>query len=98
MKRFVIALFLVAAMAAHAHVLLTTPYSVTGPTGVTSCSATHLTMTGSSWTWGTNGGPNLMSVTYSFGTATFSGGVDTNFVIASCAPTITNVLNMTTGQ
>ena len=97
MKRFIALLFIFAATA-HAHVLLTTPYSVTAVGGVTACAASHLTMTGSSWTWGTNGGPNLMSITYSFGTATFSGGVDTNFVIAACAPTITNVLNMTTGQ
>jgi hypothetical protein len=39
-----------------------------------------------------------MSITYSFGTATFSGGVDTGFVIAPGAPTFINVLNMTTGN
>jgi hypothetical protein len=82
---------------ASAHVLLTTPYVVTGPIGVTPVSAPHVTMTGMSWTWGTNGSANLMSITYSFGTATFSGGVDTGFTVAQGAPTFINVLNMTTG-
>jgi hypothetical protein len=84
-------------LCASAHVLLTTPYVVTGPTGVMAVSAPHVTMTGMAWNWGTGGGDNRMSITYSFGTATFSGGLDTGFTVATGAPTITNVLDMTTG-
>ena len=93
----IITLLVTISLTASAHVLLTTPYVVTGPIGITPVSAPHVTMTGMSWTWGTNGSANLMSITYSFGTATFSGGVDTGFTISPGAPTIINVLNMTTG-
>jgi hypothetical protein len=94
----ILAIVALSALPALAHVLLTVPYSQSGPSGVLSCSAPHLTMTNSAWTWGTNGGANTISITYSFGTATFTGGVDTNFAVAACAPTLTNVLNLTTGQ
>ena len=93
----IITLLVTLSLSASAHVLLTTPYVVTGPIGITPVSAPHVTMTGMSWTWGTNGSANLMSITYSFGTATFSGGLDTGFTIAPGSPTFINVLNMTTG-
>jgi len=98
MKRFIASLIFLAATAAQAHVLLTAPLSVSGPQGVTTISAPHLTCTGYAWQWGVNGQPNLMILTYSFGTATFAGGVDTGFTVASGAPTLTNTLNMTSGQ
>jgi hypothetical protein len=47
MKRMTsLAAILLLSLAAHAHVLLTTPYNVTGPLGVTTCSAPHATATG----------------------------------------------------
>ena len=93
----IIAAFALSTITASAHVLLTVPYVVTGPPGVTSISAPHITMTSMAWNWGTGGGDSRMSITYSFGTATFNGGLDTGFTVVSGAPTITNVLDMTTG-
>ena len=43
------------------------------------------------------GGHNIMMITYAFGTAVFSGGVDTGFTIAAGSRTIVNQLDMTTG-
>jgi len=95
MKSLILALALFAATA-QAHVLLTTPYAVTG-SGASACSAPHITATGYSWQRDISGSAAVMSITYAYGTATFSGGIDSAFVIAGCAPTLTNSLNMTTG-
>jgi hypothetical protein len=94
---FIITLLAVFSLSVQAHVLLTTPYVVSGPLGITAVSALHVTATNLSWTWGTNGGDDKMVITYSLGTATFSEGLDTGFTVADSAPTILNVLNMTTG-
>jgi len=91
-----LALFCLAPFAT-AHVLLTTPYSVTGPLGVTTCSATHATMTNAVPSYGSTGALSTVTVTYSLGTATFSGGLDTGFTVAACAPTYTYQLNMVSG-
>ena len=94
----VLALFGLMSLSARAHVLLTTPFSVSGPTGVVTVSAPHLTCTGYSWQWGVSGQPNYMQITYAFGTATFSGGIDSAFTVAVGVPVLVNTLNMTTGQ
>jgi hypothetical protein len=96
MKRFIASLIFFAATAAQAHVLLTTPLSYAG-TGTTAFNAPHCTMTGSQAIAGSNGKIQIIMITYSFGTATFAGGVDTAFTVAPGAPQMVNSLNMTTG-
>lgn len=96
MKRLLASLLFLAATAAHAHVLLTTPYSVSGPLGVTACTATHVTAT--SWQPVINAGTLTgVTITYSLGTATFSGGIDTGWTTAACAPTYSFALNFSSG-
>lgn len=97
MKKTILALVLMVCGVAHAHVLLTTAYSVTGPLGVTTCSAPHATaqltepiMNGATVTG--------VSITYFLGTATFSGGLDTAWVTSTCAPTYTFAMTFSTGQ
>jgi hypothetical protein len=98
MKRLLASLLFLAATAANAHVLLTTPYSVSGPPGVATCSAPH--MTAIQWTPVTSGTGTLTGVTiiYQLGTATFSGGVDTGWTPSTCAPAYTFALSFVTGQ
>lgn len=96
MKRVGFFLAFIFATAAHAHVLLTTTYTVSGPLGVVACSASHATAT--SWAPITNAGSLTgVTITYSLGTATFSGGVDSTWVTASCAPGYTLQLSFITG-
>jgi hypothetical protein len=54
-------------------------------------------MTSSAPIYGSGGALVAISITYSLGTATFSGGTDSAFTVAACAPTYTNVLNLSTG-
>lgn len=92
MKMFV--LFLLALpLTAHAHILLTNPYQVTGPTGIASTQALHVTATSKTFDFQAN----EACVTYSFGTATFSGGLDIGFTSLAGAPTVTLCLNLTSG-
>ena len=98
MKRMTsLAALLLFTLTAHAHVLLTTPYVVTGPNGVVAVSAPHCTMTGSAAIAGADGKIASIIITYSFGTATYAGGIDTGFTVAAGAPQLVNVLNMSTG-
>jgi hypothetical protein len=78
---------------ASAHVLLTTAYDVTGPTGIASSSAPNATAVSNTYTWTTN----TACITYAFGTATTSGGLDTGFTVLASAPTVTMCLNLTSG-
>ncbi len=94
MKRLALLLLLFTPLA-HAHVLLTTPYSVSGPLGVATCSAPHMTATSTSSTPSPGGVLTSISIVYSLGTATVTGGVDTAFTIASCAPSYTLTLSNT---
>jgi len=91
-------LVLLLPLTASAHVLATTAYSVSGGPGVTSCYAPHITMTAANPTYGPGGALTAISITYSLGTATFTGSQDTSFAVAACAPTYTNTLNLSTGQ
>lgn len=84
---------LLLAIPAHAHILLTNPYQVTGPTGIASTEALHATAVSDAYTWTTN----TACITYAFGTATFSGGLDTGFTVLASAPTVTLCLNLTSG-
>ena len=95
MKRLIaLAILFSASLTASAHVLLTSPYAISGEPGIAAVTAPHVTMTGMGWTWGTTGGGhNIMMITYSFGTAVFSGGIDTGFTIAPGSPTIVNQLH-----
>jgi hypothetical protein len=95
MKIFALLLGLLFAIPAHAHILLTTAYDVTGPTGFATSSAPNATAISTSFTWSSTG--NVACITYAFGTATFSGGLDTGFTVQASAPTVTNCLNLTTG-
>jgi hypothetical protein len=72
---------------------LTTAYSVTGPAGFSSSSAPHATATSKTFDFLANNA----CITYSFGTATFSGGLDTGFTVLAGAPTVTLCLNLTSG-
>ena len=74
-------------------ILLTTPYAVTGPTGLAIAISPHATAISSTYTWGNN----TAAITFAFGTATFSGGLNTGFTASDSAPTVTLTLNLTTG-
>ena len=93
MRFIVLALALLCSIPAHAHILLTTAYGVTGPVGIASSSALHATAVSNTYTWGTN----TACVTYAIGTATFTGSQDTAFVASSTAPTVQFCLNLTSG-
>lgn len=93
MKQLILAFVLSFSSVAHAHILLTTAYDVTGPTGIATNSAPNATAVSNTYTW-TN---NTACITYAFGTATFSGGLDTGFTVLSSAPTVTMCLNLTSG-
>lgn len=93
MKRLLLFLCFLLAIPAHAHILLTTAYSVTGPAGFSSASAPHATATSKTFDFQAN----QACVIYSFGTATFSGGLDTGFTPLAGAPTVTLCLNLTSG-
>lgn len=93
MKRFLPLLCFLLTIPAHAHILLTSPYQVTGPTGIASTSALHATAISKTYSWATN----TACITYAFGTATFSGGLDTGFTVLASAPTVTLCLNLTSG-
>src|SRR5580658_9017322 len=99
MKRiFLVVLMTLCAAAAQAHVLLTTAYSVAGPIGIVACSAPHITMTSATPSYTTLGTLNTVTVTYSMGTATYSGGIDSAFTVATCAPTYSLSLSLVSGQ
>jgi hypothetical protein len=74
-------------------ILLTTSYSVTGPTGLNLASSPHATAMSSTYTWANN----TAAITFAFGTATVSGSLNTGFTISSSAPMVTLTLNLTTG-
>jgi hypothetical protein len=57
-------------------ILLTTPYSAISPTGF--IPVPHATATSKSYDWVANS----VSITYSFGTATSSAGINTAFAVA----------------
>lgn len=98
MKRFIASLIFLAATAAQAHVLLTTPYVQSGPGAIIAINDPHLTCVRYDWIWGGVGQPNIMQITYAFGTATYSGGLDNGWTTDPNAPLLINSLNMTTGQ
>lgn len=91
MKRLIFAV-LALTMAAHASILLTTPYSV-GGAGTSTQTATNATMTGKS----ANYLSNTYCVTYSVGTVTKTGSQDTGFTPMAGAPSVTNCINIVTG-
>jgi hypothetical protein len=94
MKRiFFASVLLLAATVAHGSILLTTPYSVTGPLGVALGTATNATATSKTFNWQTN----TACLTYSFGTVTASAGIDQSFTVLAGSPTVTNCLNLTSG-
>jgi hypothetical protein len=86
-------LILLLPMAANASVRLTTPYSVTGPTGFATATALNATATSNVFNWQSN----TACITYSFGAVTAAGGIDQTFTPLPGAPTVTNCLNLTTG-
>jgi len=91
--RLMLALLWFAPALAHAHILLTNPYQVTGPTGISTTAATSATATSKTFDFLANNA----CITYSFGTATVSGGLDTAFTVLPGAPTVTLCLNLTSG-
>lgn len=93
MKTLLALVFSLLTLPAQAHILLATPYGVTGPTGIALGTATMATAVSDSYNWITN----TACITYAFGTATFSGGIDNGFTQLSGAPTVTNCLNLNTG-
>ena len=72
-------------------ILLTTSYSAVGSSGFVS--VPHATATSKSYDWVANS----VSITYSFGTATSSGGITSAFLVAPNAPTVTNTMSLNTG-
>lgn len=74
-------------------ILLTNPYGITGPSGISQASAPHATATSKNFDWQAN----EASITFSFGTAISSGGINTSFTVLANAPTVTLNLNLTTG-
>jgi hypothetical protein len=97
MKKFIVAAALVlCALGAHASILLTTPYALTGPTGgatPNAGSAPNATATSKTYDWQAN----VACVTYSYGTVTVNGTQDTGFTVLPGAPTILSCLNLSTG-
>jgi hypothetical protein len=93
MKRLVLALTLCAPSLAHAHILLTTPYDITGPSGFATASAPHATAISKTFDFQANNA----CIVYGFGTATVAGGLDTSFTVLASAPTVTLCLNLTSG-
>ena len=91
MKRLAL-IVLALTMAAHASILLTTPYSV-GGAGTSTQTATNATMTAKS----ANYLSNTYCVTYSVGTVTKTGSQDTGFTPMAGAPSVTNCINTVTG-
>lgn len=76
---------------AQASILLTTPYCVTGPSGIAVACSANATATSKTFNWITN----AACITYSFGAATASGGIDQTFTPTAPAPTVTMCLNIT---
>jgi hypothetical protein len=95
MNRVILALVFVLAscIPARAHILLTTPYDVTGPSGFATASAPHATAISKNFDFQGNNA----CIVYGFGTATFSGGLDTGFTLLSSAPTVMLCHNLTSG-
>ena len=81
---------------AHASILLTTPYSLGGPSNAIPNPGTALsaTVTGKQANYLTN----QYCLTYSFGTVAKTGSQDTGFTVLAGAPTIQSCLNTVTGS
>lgn len=97
MKHLALVLSFIGALAtpAYASITLTTPYTLSGPAGtVAAGTANSATATGKTFDWQAN----QACITYSFGTVTKTGSTDTSFAVLAGAPTITNCLNLTTGN
>jgi hypothetical protein len=96
MKRMMIALTLIfAASAAHASILLTTPYTVSGPAGTTGTgTATNATITNKIYDYGTK----TYSITWQLGSVLVSAGKDQAFTALPGAPTVTARFNTVTGS
>jgi hypothetical protein len=93
MKKTLIACVFLFASMAHAHILLTNAYGVTGPTGFALPTAPNATATSKTFDYQSNSA----CITYSFGTATVAGGLDTGFTVLANAPTVTLCLNLSSG-
>lgn len=92
-KLLLIATFFFAlAQSANATILLTTPYAVTGPTGIAIGTANYATMTAEYY----DVQGNNKCLYYSFGTTTASGGIDQSFTVLAGAPTVSLCMNLTT--
>ena len=96
MKQMLIALTLIfAARAAHASILLTTPYVVSGPAGTTGTgTARNATITNKIYDYGTK----TYSITWQLGNVTVSAGKDQAFAALPGAPTVMAQLNTVTGS
>jgi hypothetical protein len=94
MKKFLLLAVLMCATMAHAHILLTTPYSITGPTGIAISSVPAATATSKTYDWVAN----IACISYSFGTVTSSSGIDSAFVVTPGAPVVMNCLNLGNGS
>ena len=94
MKKLAIVLALAFCLRAQATILLTTPYSVTGPTGIAQSTALYATAISHSYDFQGN---NACFI-FAFGTTTATGGIDQSFTVLQGAPAVNFCMNLSTGS
>ena len=93
-RKLALFMILLVPILAHGSILLTTPYSVTGPTGIAVGTATNATAISKTYNWASN----TACLTYAFGTVTVAGGIDQSFTVLAGSPTVTLCLNLNSGN
>lgn len=88
------------ARSAHASILLTTPYVVSGPSNAVpnAGTATNATVIGTTGNFNSTTSGYVYCAIFAYGTVTVSGGKDQSFTQLPGSPTITECLNSVTGQ